>query len=198
MKFLFDLGGVFFDWDPKHFYKDIFSSNDDMEYFLTNICNNEWNLQQDAGKKIEDAEFELIQQFPKYKKEIFMYYKNHRKMIKNIFQSSIDALKELKSKNYKCYVLSNWSSETFIGMCDEYKFLNDFDGMIISGDYNLVKPDEKIFKLAIEKFDLTPQDTVFIDDRIENIEASELLNFKTIHLINPNKIREKINQFIKS
>ena len=127
MKFLFDLGGVFFDWDPKHFYKDIFSSNDDMEYFLTNICNNEWNLQQDAGKKIEDAEFELIQQFPKYKKEIVMYYKNHRKMIKNIFQSSIDALKELKSRNYKCYVLSNWSSETFIGMCDEYKFLNDFE-----------------------------------------------------------------------
>ncbi len=90
MKFLFDLGGVFFNWDPKHFYKDIFSSQDDMDYFLTNICNNEWNIQQDAGKKIKDAEIDLIKQFPKHKKEIVMYYKNHRKMIKNIYQSSID------------------------------------------------------------------------------------------------------------
>ena len=102
MKFLFDLGGVFFDWDPKHFYKSIFSSKKEMNYFLTYICNNEWNIKQDAGKLIKDAENELIQKFPKYSKEIKMYYANHRKMIRKIYQSSVDKLLELKSLNYLC------------------------------------------------------------------------------------------------
>ena len=52
MKFLFDLGGVFFDWNPNHFYKDIFDKNEEREYFLNEVCNDEWNIQQDAGRTI--------------------------------------------------------------------------------------------------------------------------------------------------
>ena len=56
MKFLFDLGGVFFDWDPNHFFKDIFDKVEEREYFLTEVCNDEWNIQQDAGRTIKEAE----------------------------------------------------------------------------------------------------------------------------------------------
>ena len=125
-----------------------------------------------------------------------MYYPNHRKMIKGIFHESIELLYELKKKNYSCYILSNWSSETFEGMTDEYNFLKDFDGMIISGDIKLVKPDKKIFELAIEKFNLTPNETIFIDDRIENINSAQNLNFKTVHLNDPKRIKAKINELI--
>ena len=196
MKFLFDLGGVFFDWNPKHFYKSIFSSKKEMNYFLTYICNDEWNIQQDAGKLIIDAENELIQKFPKYSKEIKMYYPNHRKMIRRTYQSSIDKLLELKSLNYLCYVLSNWSAETFVGMKDDYPFLNKFDDLIISGENNLKKPDIEIFELAISRFKLTPEKTVFIDDNLDNILVAKKLYFKTIHLINPNLINEELEKFI--
>ena len=196
MKFLFDLGGVFFDWDPKNFFKDQFDNQSEMNFFLDNICNNDWNLQQDKGRLIIDAENDLISKFPNYEEKIKMYYPNHRKMIKGIFHESIELLYELKKKNYSCYVLSNWSSETFEGMTDEYNFLKDFDGMIISGDIKLVKPDKKIFELAIEKFNLTPNDTIFIDDRIENINAAQNLNFKTVHLTDPQRIKIKINELI--
>ena len=196
MKFLFDLGGVFFDWDPKHFYKSIFSSKKEMNYFLTYICNNEWNIKQDAGKLIKDAENELIQKFPKYSKEIKMYYANHRKMIRKIYQSSVDKLLELKSLNYLCYVLSNWSAETFVGMKDDYPFLNEFDDLLISGENKLIKPDLAIYELAISKFKLVPEKTVFIDDNLENIVVAKKLNFKTIHLIDPNMIKEEIQKFI--
>ena len=49
MKFLFDLGGIFFDWNPKHYYQSYFSSKDEMDFFLTNVCSDEWNVQQDRG-----------------------------------------------------------------------------------------------------------------------------------------------------
>mgnify|MGYP001304470038 FL=1 len=196
MKFLFDLGGVFFDWDPKNFFKDKFDNQSEMNFFLDNICNNDWNLQQDKGRLIIDAENDLISKFPNYEEKIKMYYPNHRKMIKGIFHESIELLYELKKKNYSCYILSNWSSETFEGMTDEYNFLKDFDGMIISGDIKLVKPDKKIFELAIEKFNLTPNETIFIDDRIENINSAQNLNFKTVHLNDPKRIKAKINELI--
>tara|TARA_B100000579_G_scaffold340032_1_gene291538 strand:+ start:9569 stop:10162 length:594 start_codon:yes stop_codon:yes gene_type:complete len=196
MKFLFDLGGIFFNWDPVHFYKDIFSSKEEMNYFLNKICNDDWNLQQDSGRTIKEAESELISYHPKYKEEIKMYYLNHRKMIKNTYKESIEALLELKSKNYFCYVLSNWSSETFLGMIDEYPFLKKFDDLIISGEVKLIKPDHRIFNLAISKFKLIPEETVFIDDRKENIESALKLNFKTIHLTNPNLIKEEIYKFL--
>ena len=196
MKFLFDLGGVFFDWHPKHFYKSIFSSEKEMNYFLTYICNDEWNIKQDAGKLIKDAENELIQKFPKYSKEIKMYYANHRKMIRAIYQSSVDKLLELKSLNYLCYALSNWSAETFVGMKDDYPFLNEFDDLLISGENKLIKPDLAIYELAISKFKLVPEKTVFIDDNLENIVVAKKLNFKTIHLTDPNMIKEEIQKFI--
>ena len=55
MKFLFDLGGVFFDWDPNHFFKDVIDKEDERIHFLTEVCNDDWNIQQDAGRTIEIA-----------------------------------------------------------------------------------------------------------------------------------------------
>tara|TARA_B110000263_G_C15169422_1_gene446190 strand:- start:5 stop:610 length:606 start_codon:yes stop_codon:yes gene_type:complete len=198
MKFLFDLGGVFFDWDPKYFFKDIILDPKELEFFLTHVCNNAWNIQQDAGRTIGEAENEIILKFPNYKKQIKMYYSNHRRMIKGVFLDSIEVLNQLKSANYYCYVLSNWSAETFKGMKDEYAFLNQFDGMIISGEDKLIKPNSAIYQLAINRFDLDPETTVFIDDKLENVQAAKKNGFKIIHLIDPTKIKKEINFFLEN
>ena len=196
MKFLFDLGGVFFDWDPNYFFKDIFDNVEEREYFLTEVCNDEWNIQQDAGRTIKEAEAELIPKFPQYEKQIKMYYKNHRNMIIGTFNASIKILDKLKKQNYECYVLSNWSAETFVGMTDDYPFLQLFNGLLISGEDKLAKPDSAIYELAISRFNLIPQETVFIDDKLENIEAAKKLNLKTIHLVDPNIIELEIDKFL--
>ena len=196
MKFLFDLGGVFFDWDPNHFYKNVFENIEEREFFLAEVCNDQWNVQQDAGRSIAEAELELIPKFPHYEKEIKMYYKNHRKMIRGVFEESVDILKKLKDQNYDCYVLSNWSAQTFAGMTDDYPFLKLFDGLLISGEDKLIKPDHAIYQLARDRFNLNPEETVFIDDKQKNIEAAKGLDFKTIHLIDPKNIEIEINQFL--
>jgi len=196
MKFLFDLGGIFFDWHPKYYFINVFKSKKKMDYFLNNICNDEWNLKQDAGRKIKEAEEELISKFPKYSKEIKLYYPNHRNMIRKVYQDSVEMLFVLKQKNYLCYVLSNWSAETFIGMTNDYPFLKQFNGFLISGEVKLAKPSKEIYELAISKFKLIPEKTIFVDDRIENINTANSLGFNTVHLKNPNTIKEKLKKFI--
>jgi len=197
MKFLFDLGGVFFDWNPKYFYKKIISNKKDLNFFLTKVCNDEWNIKQDAGRSIKNAETELILRFPDYENLIKMYYINHRSMIKKTFHQSIEILKYLKSKNHNCYVLSNWSAETFKGMTEDYDFLNSFDGLLISGEEGLIKPNPNIYKLAIERFDLMVSNCVFIDDKFENVNTAKKLGFKIIHLVDPSTIKKDIEFFLK-
>ena len=64
--------------------------------FYLRVCNDAWNIKQDAGRTIIEAESELVPKFPEYEKEIKMYYKNHRKMIRGTFDLSIKILENLK------------------------------------------------------------------------------------------------------
>ena len=82
-------------------------------------------------------------------------------------------------------------------MEEEYFFLKDFDGKIISGREKLSKPDLKIYKLAIKRFNLNPKEKLFIDDRLENIVVAKKLGFRSIHLTNPKKITKLLESYIK-
>ena len=195
-KFLFDLGNVFFDWNPERILKPIFNDDERMNFFINNISFPLLDTRCDAGITIEVAVNDAVKKFPDFEKEIKLYYPNHRNMVGGFFQKTVDIFYKVKNLNYPCYILSNWSAETYEGMEETYPFLKDFDGKIISGRDFLIKPDPAIYELAISRFDLVPQETLFIDDRLDNIQAAQNLNFQTIHLTNPSLIQELIEAYI--
>ena len=196
-KFLFDLGNVFFDWNPERILKPIFNDDERMNFFINNISFPLLDTRCDAGITIEVAVNDAIKKFPEFEKEIKLYYPNHGNMVGGFFQKTVDVFYKIKELNYPCFVLSNWSAETYEGMEETYPFLKDFDGKIISGRDFLIKPDPAIYELAISRFDLMPQETLFIDDRLDNIEAAQKLNFQTIHLTDPSLIQELIDPYIR-
>ena len=195
-KFLFDLGNVFFDWNPERVLKPIFNDDERMNFFIKNISFPLLDTRCDAGITIEVAVNDAVKKFPDFEKEIKLYYPNHGNMVGGFFQKTVDIFYKVKNLNYPCYVLSNWSAETYEGMEDQYPFLKDFDGKIISGRDLLIKPDPAIYELAISRFDLIPEETLFIDDRLDNIEAAQKLNFQTIHLTDPTLIQELTEPYI--
>ena len=195
-KFLFDLGNVFFDWSPERVLKPMFADDERMNFFINNISFPLLDTRCDAGITIEVAVNDAIKKFPDFEKEIKLYYPNHGNMVGGFFQRTVDIFYKVKELNYPCYILSNWSAETYEGMEDQYPFLKEFDGKIISGRDFLIKPDPAIYELAISRFDLIPEETLFIDDRLDNIEAAQKLNFQTIHLTDPSLIQELIELYI--
>ena len=166
------------------------------DIFMNTIAFPHLDMRCDAGVKIDDAVKDAIKNFPNYENEIKQYYPNHRNMVNGVYQDTVDIFRKIKSSGYPCYVLSNWSDETYEGMEDQHPFLKEFDDKIISGREFLVKPDPEIYKLAISRFNLTPEQTLFIDDRIENIEAAQSLGFQTIHLTDPLTIKSQIANHI--
>ncbi len=87
---------------------------------------------------------------------------------------------ELKAAGYKLYVLSNMSRE-FIDFLRKQKVYENFDGDVVSCEVGIVKPMPEIYDLLLERFDLNPAETIFIDDRKENVDAAAEKGIATFH-----------------
>lgn len=195
---VFDLGGVLVDWNPRYVYKDVFVSEDTMEYFLSNICTNHWNEQQDAGRSFEEATNLLIAEYPHYETEIKMYYGCWCTMLKGSIEETVELLRQLKSsEKFRLLALTNWAAESFPVALDRFEFLHWFEGILVSGEEKLKKPDPAIFKLMISRYDLDVNKTLFIDDNAANIQAAKKLGFNVVHFTSTQKSIDEILAIIK-
>lgn len=188
---VFDFGGVLVDWNPRHLFRKIFSNENEMEQFLKDICTDDWNLQQDKGRLLKEGTDLLIEQYPEKAELISMYYGRWPEMLNGVIEGTVDILKELKER-YKVYGLTNWSDETFPIALERYDFFKLLDGMVVSGKEKVIKPGLEIFKLLTDRYNIVPNESVFIDDNIKNIEAARSINFNTVHFKNPEQLREEL------
>jgi 2-haloacid dehalogenase len=191
---VFDLGGVLIDWNPEYvFLKEFRGDREKMNWFFENICTSEWNEQQDAGYSLERATLERIAIFPEHERLIRMYYGKWEQMLGYELPGTVDILKKLhQSTDYTIYALTNWSGETFPVALQKFHFLSWFEGIVVSGDEKLVKPDPAIYKLLLERYGLDATTCVFIDDRVDNIQAAVDLGFKGIPFSNDQQLHNEL------
>ena len=71
-----------------------------------------------------------------------------------------------------------------------------FDELIISAEVKLVKPDPRIFHLAVDRLGVQPGETVFIDDIAENIDAARKEGLIAIHYQGTQKALDELNQYL--
>lgn len=179
---IFDLGAVLIDWNPRYVFRHLFVTEDAMEHFLSKVCTSDWNELQDAGRSFQEATNMLIQQFPEYKSEITAYYDRWEEMLKGPIPETVKLLAELKATNkFKLFALTNWSAESFPIAKEKYNFLSWFDGIVVSGEEKMKKPDPKIFYLLIERHNIDVESCLFIDDNPINTEAATQLGIKCVH-----------------
>lgn len=178
---IFDFGGVLIDWNPRYLFREIFSDKDEMDFFLKEICSNEWNHKQDCGRSFDVAVTELVNKYPQYEYEIIQYDTGWSKMIKGEIEENVRLIKILKIK-YRLFGLTNWSAEKFPNVYNQYPFFKELEGIIVSGEENIAKPDVRIFNLLLDRFELDASESLFIDDSSENITAAKIIGFQTIHL----------------
>jgi len=178
---VFDLGGVLIDWNPEYLFRDVFKTVEEMRYFLNEVCPLSWNIEQDAGRLVDEGTIVKQKEFPEYKDEIALYYGQWEKMLGGTIYANLNLFYKLK-KNYRVFSLTNWYKETFPIAQNRYEFLNEFDGIVVSGYEKMVKPDKKFYQLLLSRYSLKAVESLFIDDNIGNIEAAISLGFETIHI----------------
>jgi 2-haloacid dehalogenase len=178
---IFDFGGVLIDWNPRYMYRGEFEESSEMELFLSEVCTDDWNLQQDKGRTLAEGTRILQEKFPEHAVKIRLYYDQWEKMVNGDIPQNVALLQKLKEK-YKLYGLTNWSAETFPIVFKRYSFFTLFDGIVISGEEKLIKPDKEIFERMLERYHLEAENALFIDDNMNNVQAAKEMGFATIHV----------------
>lgn len=194
---IFDLGEVLIKWNPRNLYLKVFDDEREMEYFLNHICSPEWNSRSDAGELFEDVCAELIKKYPAYEKQITMYYPRWEEMLGGAVPGSVQILRELKVKKIPVFALTNWSAQTFPLARKLFPFLNEFNGVVVSGEEKLIKPDPRIYRVLLERYNLKAEQCVFIDDNPANAQAARELGFVTIRFTSPENLRLQLDQLLR-
>ena len=195
-KVIFDVGQVLVKFNPRNLFIKILKDEEKVDFFLKNICTWEWHIQQDLIYDTSKAAEPVIKKHPEYKGAIEAFYGRFLEMIDSVHQENVDLALKLKQKGYPIYLLSNFPGDQFEKYRLQNSYIDMFDDRIISGDVGLAKPDKKIYELAVQKFSLIPEESLFIDDKIENTTSAEKLGIKTIHLENPNALNVIIKNYI--
>jgi 2-haloacid dehalogenase len=190
---LLDLGGVFLDWDPRYLYRKLFGDDvAGMEHFLANICTTAWHVEQDRGRSISEACAELRAEFPEYAEQIDAWDERSEEMIIGVIEGTVEVFSELKATGVPCYALSNMERENWERRFEIYDFLGWFDGYFISGLEGVIKPDSEYFERALERFDLRPEEVLFIDDRPDNTAAAMALGMPAVVFTSPEALRGEL------
>jgi len=177
---LFDLGGVLIDWNPRYLYRSLCAGEAELEHFLAVVCDPAWNAGIDAGRSFAEAIREKQQAFPQYAELIGFWRSRWDEMLNGEVPGTPALLGELKAAGVPLFALTNWSAETFPMAFQRFGFLERFERIVVSGAEGLAKPDPALFRLAIERCALVPEETVFIDDSPANVAAALGLGFDAL------------------
>lgn len=190
---VFDLGGVLIDWNPRYLYRKLFDGDDHaMEDFLATVCTSNWNAQQDAGRPLAEACALLKSKHPNHREMIDAWVERYSEMLGGPIQGTVELLAELRSSGIPVYALSNWSTETFPAALERFDFLRWFDGILLSGEVRLLKPDPRIYRRFFEAHAVDPAQAVYVDDLEPNVAAATTLGMHGIHFTGSDALRSEL------
>ena len=190
---IFDLGGVLIDWNPRHLYRKLFASDEAaMEAFLATVCTHDWNRCQDAGRSFAEGARLLKAEHPNKAALIDAYGARFDEMMPGPIAGSVEILADLQQRGVPLYGLTNFSAETYPPTVARFEFLRWLRGVVVSGEVGVIKPDPRIYEIAIERFAIDPDRAVYIDDVRINAEAAVRFGIHGIHFTSAASLRVEL------
>jgi 2-haloacid dehalogenase len=191
---IFDLGGVLIDWNPHYVFDDTyFESEEKRKEFFSTVCTSDWNEEQDAGRSIVEATQDLIAKYPAWEGPIRDFYGRWTEMLKAPIPETVKIFRELKeSGRYKLYALTNWQAGLFDIALVRYDFLHWFDGRVVSGEEKTRKPFPEFYQRLLDRYNVKPEEALFIDDNLRNVKAAEAIGIKSLHFLGAAELRKQL------
>lgn len=177
---IFDLGGVLIDWNPRNLYEKMFTNQEELIFFLSNVCPPHWNLAMDGGISFDQGILERIQKYPQYAEQIRAFRDRWPEMIKGEIQETVNILRALREKRVPFWGITNFNDRTFEYCFQKYAWLRWFSGMIVSGRDYMLKPDPRIYHLLWDRYRLPLDKCLFFDDSLPNVLGAQAVGMQAI------------------
>ncbi|MFX1419293.1 MAG: HAD family hydrolase [Promethearchaeota archaeon] len=191
---IFDLGNVLLDFKPEIFLLNFTKDINYIQTFITKIIRSTIWLNLDNGSiSLKKAKLAFVEKYPEDNAFIITFFEHWMEMLTPI-KENVKIAEELKANGYKLYILSNFIVETIEIMKNKHKFFSLFNGIVISGQEKVVKPEIEIYLKLLEKFNLVPEECVYIDDIRSCILTARQLNIKTILFLPDTNLRAELKK----
>ena len=185
---VFDFGNVLVDWNPHYLYDDYFKDATKCNEFIKTVLTTAWLKRIDEGYSLDQCIEEAVAEHPEYTDAIRIYKPRWQETIKGPVKGMEQVVEEVK-KRYPVYGLSNWNMETFRIAYERYAILQAIEQRVVSGDVKMAKPDNRIFKYFLKKFELQAEKCLFIDDNLQNVMAARHNGMKAICFKDASQLR---------
>lgn len=134
----------------------------------------EFEDRMDGGELLKDLMPEYKRRFGNELAQAFQWYcANYDQVLTQMMPGIVELLNDLRKAGYGVWGLTNWSSETFPLALKKFpELFTLLQGTIVSGVEHLHKPQPEIFELAMKRFSISAEHTVFFDDKPQNIDGA--------------------------
>jgi|WetSurMetagenome_2_1015567.scaffolds.fasta_scaffold306665_2 2-haloacid dehalogenase len=190
---VFDLGGVLFDWSPRHLFRRFFPDDPDaLEKFLEEIDFWNWNAAMDAGRPVADAVREWAEKFPRYADAIRAFDARWEDIIAGPVPGTPALLDRLMEKGIPLYALSNISAEKLPILASRYAVLERFERIVISAEIGVNKPDSRLFAYFLEQTGRRKEELLFVDDSAGNVAGARRAGWAVIQFTDAAALAEEL------
>lgn len=185
---IFDVGNVMVRWEPRVIFEPHLKDSAELDWFMDQVITMDWHKHHDAGLSFAEGVKNRSAEFPDYAHLISLFDSQWDDTITGVITETIDCMKALKEAGIPMFGLTNFNGPKFQEFRKKYDFIDLLDDVVVSGDEKLIKPDPAIYDLILNRFNLIPEQTLFIDDSLDNIKAAEAKEIKTHHFTDPQKL----------
>ena len=175
---IFDMGRVLLKFDPNVSLKVYCENEEDKAFIHRELFEGpEW-IMADEGKITNEQRYDLVKErVPERLHKALKYVVENWDMCMEPIEGAQDFYAFVKEKGYQTFVLSN-ACNRFYSYFPKHYDMKSFGGIVVSSDIKMIKPNPAIYEYILKKYDLKPEECLFIDDMEENVKAAEAAGIK--------------------
>jgi 2-haloacid dehalogenase len=170
---IFDVGNVLYDWNIRLLFEQLIDDSQELDFLLAHVVTLAWHGQHDAGRDFADTSAELIAAHPRFADAIAAYGPRFSETVPAMLPGMEAIVRRLSARGVALYAITNFSHEFWPPFREREAAIFDlFRDVVVSGEERMVKPDPRIYALALDRFGLAPGEAIFVDDRRDNVDAA--------------------------
>lgn len=195
---ILDIGDVLLEYRWHDMLTDYGLTDEDAEKIGTLMfSDNLWHELDLAVMTYDEIVRQYTDNYPEYADTI-QWFLSHGEFMHVKREDVWEKVHKLKEKGYKIYILSNYSENLFTKHTSDAPFIELADGVVVSYQIHLTKPDERIYRYLLDKYNLKAEECLFFDDRQENTEGAIKLGINAITVTSKELLLEELDKILES
>ncbi|QAY77120.1 HAD family phosphatase [Sphingosinicella sp. BN140058] len=190
---VFDVGNVLYGWDPESFLARQLPEDEARLRFIEDVGLWEWHDSLDGGRDFSEAAAELSGKFPEYAHLISAWGERFGETISDPVEGVHAIVEELDTSGVPLFAITNFSADFWAPFhAKEAGFFRRFRDIVVSGAEKVMKPDPAIYFLALDRFGLRPDQALFVDDRLINVDGAIAVGMRAHLFTSADDLRRRL------